>query len=123
MSFEVKGDKELIAKLKALGGTEAKKACKRATRSGAKIILQAARSTAPERSGALRRSMKLRQRTKKNTVTTAVTAKIYYGAFQEFGTKKMKGQHFIEDATDRTADAALSQTLDELKSEIEKAVK
>jgi HK97 gp10 family phage protein len=123
VSIQITGDKELIAKLNRLSGPEMKAALRKATRAGAKPMLNAARQTAPERTGDLRRATKLRQKTKGNSVTTGVQTKIRYGSFVEFGTRKMKGQHFIEDAADREQSSSLSTCVNEIANQIQELTK
>jgi HK97 gp10 family phage protein len=130
MAIEVKGAEELIAKLKRLAAKDAKTACRKGTRKGAKVILDQARAIAPERTGTLRRNIKIRQRTNKGTVSATVQIKTgnppegaYYGSFVEFGTKKLKGEHFLQDAADSRADDALGVAVEEIAQQIEELSK
>lgn len=91
------GDAELRAKLSALTDAEARKAVLGATREAAKVIQAEAKRTAPKRTGALRRSIKVRaiKRSRKRIGMRVTTSKLdsvyqgktFYGAFQEYGWK------------------------------------
>lgn len=92
--MSVRGDKEIISKLKKLEKKLTKKIITRAARTAMKPVMQAAKSYAPKQSGTLRKAIKLRA-LKKNRrgnigVRVAISdkwfvGKMFYGAFQEFG--------------------------------------
>ncbi len=90
----LKGDKELIRKLKELGDKGAKRALRKAERKGAAPIRKAARAeaSAHRKTGRFIRSIKTVSRTKKGTVSTTVRAVggeegAPHAGFLEFGTK------------------------------------
>jgi HK97 gp10 family phage protein len=95
--INLEGDRVLAAKLRGLTDSQAKKAILGACRESIKVIQAEARTLAPSRTGALRRSIKVRaiSRSRKRIgvrVTTSATDNLYsgktfYGAFQEFGWK------------------------------------
>jgi HK97 gp10 family phage protein len=91
------GDRVLKAKLSALTDSEAKKAILGACREAIKIVQKEAQTLAPSKTGALRRSLKVRAIRRSRSrigmrVTTSKTDNLYagktfYAAFQEFGWK------------------------------------
>lgn len=95
--INLEGDRVLQAKLRGLTDSQAKKAIVGACREAIKVIQSEARTLAPKRTGALRRSIKVRSiaRSRKRIgvrVTTSKTdnmyaGKTFYAAFQEFGWK------------------------------------
>lgn len=138
--FRLTGDKQLDAIFAGLPMKVQKQVLRPALRSAAKIVHAAAKNNAPVKTGALRRSLKVRagKRTRKNLVRAVVQTgasdnlfkgKTYYGAFQEFGWKSGKrgsssrrqisGKHYIQAAYDSTAATAKEQALEEIKKGIE----
>lgn len=95
--INLEGDRVLAAKLRGLTDSQSKKAILGACREAIKVIQAEARTLAPKRTGALRRSIKVRSiaRSRKRIgvrVTTSATDNLYsgktfYAAFQEFGWK------------------------------------
>jgi HK97 gp10 family phage protein len=120
------GDRELLAKLGKLKKTQARKAIRKGSRAGSKVIQAQARENAPVKSGALKKEVKVRalKRSRKWT-GTQVTTKVeggptYYGGFVEFGTKKMKGRFFIRRAVEQVQQQAGQTFIDGIASEIDK---
>lgn len=135
---EVLGAKELD---KALGDLDVKVATKvldKALRKAAKPLLDAARDMAPERTGALKRSIKVRKGKSRNGLRSVVIGvgdkwflgDEFYAAFQEFGHKQgsrklanreqVPGEHFIEHAYDEQKEAAANALIATLRALIEK---
>lgn len=93
--FIVLGDSILKEKLKGLTDSEAKNVIQRACRDAMKVVQKAAKAAAPKKTGALRRSIRVRAIKRSRVrigarVTTSAsdnmyTGKTFYGAFQEYG--------------------------------------
>lgn len=94
------GNEALNRKLQAVAGAKAKAIIRKAAREALRPAFQAARASAPRRTGKLARSVKLRAITRSRSrvgarITTSATdnqfsGKTYYGGFQEFGWKAGK---------------------------------
>jgi len=119
-NIEIQGTRELAAVLRSIPENEARRAIRRGTRAGQKIIARAAARLAPKRTGALALSIRVRamKRRRSRVGTVVVTGKslfegeTYYGGFQEFGWKTgrrrvasrttsrrtIQGKHFMEGA-------------------------
>ena len=91
--FQVTGAKELAARLSLLPAKLQKSILRPALRKGASLILGPARANAPEKTGAMKRAIKVKSRkSRKGTVAIGVVLGAgffkgdeFYGAFQEFG--------------------------------------
>lgn len=140
--YKLEGAQELLARLKVLPSKMPKKIFKKALRAGAKIVLAEAKKNAPVKTGALRKSLKVRAgRAGKNRVSMLVSTRRgdfkgneFYGAFQEFGwkagkrkgkhgrafagdkRKKIEGKHYIERAYDSKKKAATDAVIAELRA-------
>jgi len=143
VTVQVLGLQELERKLKALGPTIAKKSLRSALVAGAKVVRTEAMGLAPEKTGRLRRAMYIKKMTKPNPFAENVIVGVrhgkkmqkvsqkqfgkmgldaYYWTFQEFGTKFVKGMHFIEEAFKRSKERALAKFKDVLTGNIKKLV-
>jgi HK97 gp10 family phage protein len=110
---EIEGADEVIKTLEDLG-LEAEKILQDAARKGGEIALREARKRCPERTGNLKRSLKVdngKTTTSKAEVKVTHGKKEFYGTFVELGTSHMKAQPFLRPA------------VDENRAEISKAVK
>lgn len=128
--LDVKGDKELIAALRGLEPKLLKKAFRRTFRVLGKIAADATRANVPVKTGALKRSVKVRavKRTRKGTVGVNVISggKLagaeYYGHFVEYGTKKMAARRFMRHAYESKVAEMRAVGLEMLKVEVEQAI-
>ena len=128
VSITLTGDVKLLTKLKRLGNKDQKAAIRKASRAAARPILQKARELAPRRKGALARSLKLRAikrsrtrigvRISTSTLESVFQGKTFYGAFLEFGTKRIAARHFMQRAVDQTKEQAKAIFAAELAKEI-----
>ena len=136
VSVQVTGLQELERKLKALGPTIARKSLRSALVAGAKLIRNEAIELAPEKTGRLRRAMYVKKMNKPNPFSENVIVGVrhgkkmskrdldaYYWTFQEFGTKLIKGVHFLTRAFEATKEQALSKFKEVLTGNIQKLVK
>ena len=100
-NIELTGDRQLDAYLKSLPANVTKGGMRKATRQVAKFVWQLAKGYAPERTGALVASLKVRatprRRGKPWLVSTSVrtgkslfSGDTYYGGFLEYGTVERK---------------------------------
>ena len=115
----LRGGTELVKQLEGLGSKIQKEILKEALNEGAEPILRATRSDAPRLTGALSRSVKKRNRTRKGkplvliqTAATDFRGDQFYGGFIELGTDerfqksgksvgKVIAQHWMADAFTR----------------------
>ncbi len=133
--IQIRGDKELIAKLQNLSKKGAKAACRKATRKGANVILKEARARAPVGpTGNFKKGIKLKPKTTGNIVSTWVRATAPHSALLEYGTKdrktkagkstgKMPVSHFMQLVAKDTGPEALEVTKQSLGILIEQAAR
>lgn len=131
--FEVKGLKETIKKLQNLEPKVAKKVVRKTLRTGAKIMQTEVKQNVPVDEGNLRKSLKVKAgKRKKGSISVAVTTSAednlykgdqFYGAFQEFGTSKMQGKHFMEQSFNAKENEARQVMTESLKDLIEEEAK
>jgi HK97 gp10 family phage protein len=91
---QIKGGRELLAALQSLPGKIERNIMRTALREGAKVLKAEAQTHVPVRHGDLRRSVRVKVRTKGSTIIASVTAgneKAWYWRFVEYGT----GPHWI----------------------------
>lgn len=123
VSFDIKGLDKLIKDLKQLEPKVQKKVVRKTLREGSKVIHREIKSnTVPVDSGDLRKSIKVRAgKRKRNTISVTIqtsdkenvfTGDQYYGAFQEFGTSKMPGKHYMEKAFNSKEEEAKAKMMD-----------
>lgn len=127
VKVDVKGLKELRAKLAKLKKTTANKCIRKGTRAGCKIVQQQAKADASKKSGALRKAIKVRALPhSRKWVGTKVSLQIPYGSFVELGARKrnIKGRHFLKDAAEqageRAVKTAMSITAQQIEDEMRK---
>jgi len=106
-TIQIRGGEKLAAALEALGPAMEKKILRSAMREAAKPILDDAKRRAPVLTGQLRKSLKIRsiKRNRQGQVGVVISTEkgffkgeTFYGAFHEFGTKKMPARPFIRPA-------------------------
>lgn len=131
------GVPELHRALKDFDKAVHKKVIRYAVRQAAKPVLDEARRLVPVKTGALRKSLRIRalkrQRKRTSIGVQVVTGEeffkgdTYYGGFLEFGTKRMAPKPFLRPARDRAKDRAIvefrSALLPGLQREIERLEK
>ena len=124
LKFKIEGGKELDRALKAIAPKFEKRIAKAAVRSGANVILKEARLRVPERSGALRKSLRVVARSRRvgDAVASVVTRSgkkwtskgmnAWYAGKVEFGSKKSPAQPFLRPALDTKAKQAIEAMKD-----------
>lgn len=131
------GVPELHRALKDFDVSVHKKVIRYAVRQAAKPVLDAARRLVPVRTGALKRSLRIRalrrQRKRTSIGVQVVTGRdffkgdTYYGGMVEFGTRHMAPRPFLRPARDQAKDQAIaafrSALLPGLQREIERLEK
>lgn len=95
----------LTRRLRTLEAKLQKKVVRQAIRKSLKPVLQDAKREAPKRTGALRKSVKVRSfkrsrsrlgaRVTTGTTTSDFQGKGFYGAFVNYGTKHIKGNRWL----------------------------
>jgi HK97 gp10 family phage protein len=147
-TLEVTGLDELQAQLNKLEAYAYKSVLKDACKKAAAVVADEARSLAPEKTGRLKRAIKVRMGRTGNKSSVSALATVgkkwfagdeFYGAFQEFGWKagprkgnKVKGdkdsdkrtqqpgEHFMENAFDSKGQEALDTLLNEIKAGLDR---
>lgn len=136
LTVQTTGFAELDAALGRLDAKVAKSIGRKSLRPAIKPIQKAAKANAPVLTGALRQSIKVRtvksrnrsriavQITTSDKTTKAGKRSLYigeqfYGAFVEFGTERMEGRHFMEEAFEKNWDDALRIVKQQLGTRIE----
>lgn len=113
--FTIQGLDKATKSLRALPPAVAKKVVRQSMRKALKPVAQAVRQEAPEKSGALKRAIKVRagKRTSKGVIRLQVRVgagdfkgDTFYGAFQQFGTKKIPANDFMTRGFEATAEGA-----------------
>lgn len=120
--FDLSGDRELVRKLTKL----AKKDFSKATRAGARTIANKTKALAPVETGALRKAVKVKSVKSRTAVGHKVVlafkggavSNLFYGGFQEYGTKHIKAKGFMKRAADEEGKKAMQATIDILKTAI-----
>jgi HK97 gp10 family phage protein len=133
VDIEIKGLDEIEKRLKQLPQKVAKKVVRKAVREGAKPILKAAQSKVPVKTGALKKSLKVRAMKAKLAkggagVHVGVSDQwfkgdLFYGGMVEFGTKNMPAKPFIRPAYDEKKNEAVKVTVKHLLKGIDDIVK
>lgn len=140
------GDRKLIRKLERLEKKDARRAIRRGSRAGIKIVTAAVKAAAPVgATGQLRKAIRTRAAKRSRRFIGAVTrlgegyfkGETFYGSFQEFGwhsgkrrgkgkpdnRKWIEGKHFMEEAAKRVGKTAGDVAIRQMRFEIEQAAK
>ena len=111
------------------------KVLRKGMREGLKLIAQKAAAEAPVKTGRLRRAMKVMAMKRKagrigftlmpkrKYLKIADGSEHYYPAYQEYGTPKMKGKHFMKRAYLSGANSARDTALRLIKQGLDEAVR
>lgn len=122
--MKILGIDQLLSKLNNFSKKEVQAACRKAVYAGAVVHRTEARKLAPEKTRKLKRGFKITRSTYQNNPTAKVVLKrlpeMWYGSFQEFGTKFMKPKHFIEQAFKNVKEQMIQAAQEKLKDEISK---
>jgi len=106
----IKGDDELVAKLKRLAGKATKAQARAALQAGALPIQTAAVQKAPILTGTLRRSIHTETAETSDGAVARVGTNVEYAPAQEFGTSRMRAQPYLRPAFDERKGEALRET-------------
>jgi len=129
-SVKVTGGKQIEKALKELEPKLAKKVVRKACRDGAKVLKEEIEKTAPQDTGALAASVKIKTKFRKGIASA--TAEIgegnfkgetFYAAMVEFGTSKQPPQGYMQQAFDNKKEQVAKQTEDAIRQGIDKIVK
>lgn len=112
---EIRGDDELVAKLKGLARKATPAQVRAALMAGALPIQTAAVQKAPVLTGTLRRSIHTETAETSEGAVARVGTNVEYGPAQEFGTSRMSGQPYLRPAYDEKKGEALREIAGALK--------
>lgn len=127
-SVRVEGFKELFEKLNQLEPKRVKPAVRKALRAGARLVLTEARTRVPVRTGALKKSMKVRGiKLKRGMVGIAVHTGAghmfmgdqYYGGMVHYGTEKQKAQPWLRESFEATKDEIIKAIATSIRTTLE----
>jgi HK97 gp10 family phage protein len=130
--FTITGIKEIQRAFRELPDDLLGQLVRQAIRKGLKPVLAAVKAGAPRKSGALARAIKIRALAKRKRGVIALEIRVgdgdfkgttFYGGFQELGTSKMKGRHFMAEAFDGTKEEAAATIMDLVAKGIEREAK
>jgi len=132
VTFNWQGEKKILALLKRLPAKDVKAAARVGCREAAKIFTEAAKKTAPEDTGHLKRHIKTRAMKRKGRagrkgvgMESRLEFGSFYGAFQEWGWKtrggrKIEGQLFMTEAFIMNHDRARRRAFVTIRRELER---
>jgi HK97 gp10 family phage protein len=106
---DVRGDGELVAKLKRLASKATPAQARAALMAGGLPIQTAAAQKARVRTGTLRRSIHTETGETSEGTVARVGTNVEYGPAQEFGTSRMSGQPYLRPAFDEKKGEALRE--------------
>lgn len=125
ISLSLVGDKKLQKLLDTLPAKFSKKAIRKGTREGTKIVTKAAKSNAPKgETGALRKGIKTKaMKAKRGYIgtTTQLSDKnfrTFYGPMTEYGTQFQKAQGFLKKASEDKGEQATQKAAEIMKAEL-----
>lgn len=123
--LRVHGQREIIRRFSLLEDAAAKKALRKATLAGAKVIIKAAQEKVPKRTWTLHDHIVAEAvKVEPDHVEARVgpDKEAFYGMFLELGTSKMAARPFLRPALDENQDKVEQAIWDELDRAIRKAV-
>lgn len=125
VAYNFRGGAELERALKGLGSHVAGRLGLNATRSGARVIANAAKTKAPIRTGELRESIRTFDDRAINRLggrerTVFIGSRLFYAYFVEFGAAHTPAQSFLRGAVDESANDAVNRLSQNLGNGIER---
>ncbi len=115
--LQIKGLKELDARLKKLPDVVQRRILGAATAAAARVVQKSAKSQAPAKTGRLKKNIVVRTKRTRTGTVSRVTLRTkgkgtdpknaYYGRFVEFGTKKQAARPFLRPAFDSNVNQAI----------------
>jgi HK97 gp10 family phage protein len=116
----VQGDKELVKQLEKLISRAEGPGMVLAMAAGAAVVAADAKDKAPKRTQELAESIRVVVRFEKSTVLGHIGTDVFYGRFQEKGTRKMAAHPYLRPALDASEDEARREIASELKRHVVK---
>lgn len=109
----VKGGKEAKQALRKVS-RQVKAGIRKGSRAGAKIVQAKAKELAPKRSGRMVKTIKVRALPRSRKWIGAMArlvndGDVFYGGFVNYGTKRIRGRRFLNDAAGQVKDAAIGE--------------
>lgn len=140
--FIITGVEAIDRALKGLEPRLARKLLKSGMRTALKPLLARIKAAAPvgrpyrrkgkeHKPGTLKKALKIRaaKRTRKGTIGINIVmgegdfkGESFYGSFQEYGTKKMPGKHFMKNAFESDKERVRTDAIDEILRLVDEAV-
>ena len=123
MRVEVIGLDQLDGRIKAIGA-KVKKAIRKGSRAGAKLVQARAKQTIPAGSGATRKAVKVRTLPRsRKWVGTMCSLKVagtdvYYASFVELGAKHIEARRHVKQAAQEVATQAGQAVVDAIIAEL-----
>lgn len=115
------GDLSLRHTFRTLKAADAKAALRKGQRAAAKVIAARIKAAAPEKSGAIKRSVKIRAMKRSRVrIGVRIEVKAYYAGFVALGTKNIDANEFIQDAVAAVGKTAIESGNKAAAAEIEK---
>lgn len=126
--YQLDGIEEISRAFRELEPKLARKVIRQAARKGLKPVLRAIKKSVPVRSGALKKLVKIQaaKRRRRGVISLTVNinsdrqGKAFYGAFLNYGTKKMDQRAFMQKSFKETKAEAAAVTTAEILAGIER---
>jgi len=115
---EIKGDKELVKQFEALLRRADGPGMVLVMVAGSAVVAQAVRARTPRATGELHDSIRVVIKDEKNKVLGHIGTDVFYGLFQEKGTRNMAAQPFLRPGLDASAGDARREMAAELKKRV-----
>lgn len=128
----ITGLKEVDRLLAGLEPKLAKKHIRGGMRKGMKLVRDAAKANAPVRTGKLKKAIKVRAGKARKRKQIVIEVRVgegdfkgatFYGAFQEFGTKRLEAREYMDNAFQSRGEAARQAIIAAIKAGVESAGK
>ncbi len=127
----ITGIKEIDRAFKQLEPKLARKVIRQSIRAALKPVASEVKADSPVATGLLRSAIKVRAgKRARNSISLVVIigegdfkGETFYGAFQEYGTSRQPGKHYMRRAFDTKAEAARAQIEELIKAGIEREAK
>lgn len=115
------GDLNLQHTFRRMKAADAKAALRKGQRAAAKIIAGRIKASTPQKSGAMKRTVKVRAMKRSRVrIGVRIEVKAYYAGFVALGTKDIRANDFIQDAVGAVGNEAVATGNKAAAAELEK---